>query len=159
MPGSRSHGRRLLLQLAFPLGVSVFTFQVIAYLVDCYKGYFTDFNLRRFAFSISFYPQLIAGPILHYSDVMRQLRERIDFDAKQFSQGLFLFSAGLFKKSVIAGRIAETVDPLFAAGTVLQFFESWVAALVYSLQIYNEHSALGHSTGSKQINPFSTLCL
>jgi D-alanyl-lipoteichoic acid acyltransferase DltB (MBOAT superfamily) len=129
-----------LLQLVLPLGISFFTFQVIAYLVDCYKGYVSDFNLGRFAFSISFFPHLIAGPILHYSDVMPQLRGRIDFDARQFSQGLFLFAAGLFKKSVIADRIAEHVDPLFAADTVLQFCESWVAAVGYGLQIYFDFS-------------------
>jgi len=129
-----------LLHLILPLGISFFTFQVIAYLVDCYKGYVSDFNLRRFAFSISFYPHLIAGPILHYSDVMPQLRGRIDFDARQFSQGLFLFAVGLFKKSVIADRIAEKVDPLFAAHTVLQFFESWVSAIGYSLQVYFDFS-------------------
>jgi alginate O-acetyltransferase complex protein AlgI len=129
-----------LLHLILPLGISFFTFQVIAYLVDCYKGYVSDFNLRRFAFSISFYPHLIAGPILHYSDVMPQLRERIAFDARQFSQGLFLFAVGLFKKSVIADRIAEKVDPLFAANTVLQFFESWVASIGYGLQIYFDFS-------------------
>ncbi len=129
-----------LLQLVLPLGISFFTFQVIAYLVDCYKGYVNDFNLGRFSFSISFYPHLIAGPILHYSDVMPQLRGRIAFDARQFSQGLFLFAAGLFKKSVIADRIAEHVAPLFAADTVLQFFESWVAAVGYGLQIYFDFS-------------------
>lgn len=129
-----------LLHLILPLGISFFTFQVIAYLVDCYRGYVEDFNLRRFAFSISFYPHLIAGPILHYSDVMPQLKERTAFDAKQFSQGLFLFAAGLFTKCVIADRIAEKVDPLFAADTVLQFFESWVAAIGYGLQIYFDFS-------------------
>ena len=128
------------MHLILPLGISFFTFQVIAYLVDCYKGFVEDFNLRRFAFSISFYPHLIAGPILHYSDVMPQLQERIEFDAKKFSQGLFLFTAGLFKKCVIADRIAEKVDPLFAADAVLQFFESWVAAVGYGLQIYFDFS-------------------
>ena len=129
-----------LLHLILPLGISFFTFQVIAYLVDCYKGYVSDFNLRRFAFSISFYPHLIAGPILHYSDVMPQLRDHIVFDARQFSQGLFLFAVGLFKKSVIADRIADKVDPLFAAHTVLQFFESWVSAIGYGLQVYFDFS-------------------
>lgn len=129
-----------LLRLVLPLGISFFTFQVIAYQVDCYKGHVNDFNLRRFAFSISFYPHLIAGPILHYSDVMPQLCGRIEFDARRFSQGLFLFAVGLFKKSVIADRIAEKVDLLFAANTVLQFFESWVAAVGYGLQIYFDFS-------------------
>lgn len=128
------------LQLALPLGISFFTFQVIAYLVDCYKGYVEDFNLRRFAFSISFYPHLIAGPILHYSDVMPQLKERAEFNAKLFSQGMFLFAAGLFKKSVIADRIAERVDPLFATDALLQFFEAWIAAVGYGLQIYFDFS-------------------
>lgn len=136
LTGSRTEA----LKLVLPLGISFFTFQVIAYLVDCYKGYVEDFNLRRFAFSISFYPHLIAGPILHYSDVMPQLKERIAFDARQFSQGLFLFVIGLFKKSVIADRIAEKVDPLFAADTTLQFFESWTASLGYGMQIYFDFS-------------------
>ncbi|MGZ8239736.1 MAG: MBOAT family protein, partial [Methylobacter sp.] len=65
--------QRPLLHRMLPLGISFFTFQVIAYLVDCYKGRVGDFNLRRFAFSISFFPHFIAGPILHYSDVMPQL--------------------------------------------------------------------------------------
>jgi alginate O-acetyltransferase complex protein AlgI len=120
--------------------LSFFTFQVIAYLVDCYKGDVEDFNLGRFAFSMAFFPHLIAGPILHYSDVMPQLRERVVFDARQFSQGLFLFAAGLCKKSVIADRIAEHVDPLFAADTMLSFFEAWVAAIGYGLQIYFDFS-------------------
>ncbi len=136
LTGSRTEA----LKLVLPLGISFFTFQVIAYLVDCYKGYVEDFNLRRFAFSISFYPHLIAGPILHYSDVMPQLKERIAFDARRFSQGLFLFVIGLFKKSVIADRIAEKVDPLFAADTTLQFFESWTASLGYGMQIYFDFS-------------------
>ena len=129
-----------LLKLVLPLGISFFTFQIIAYLVDCYKGYVEDFDFSRFAFSISFFPHLIAGPILHYSDVMPQLRGRIDFDARQFSQGLFLFAVGLFKKSVIADRIAEKVDPLFAAHTALQFFESWAASIGYGLQVYFDFS-------------------
>jgi D-alanyl-lipoteichoic acid acyltransferase DltB (MBOAT superfamily) len=135
-----SVSQQSLFQLTLPLGISFFTFQVIAFLVDCHKGYVTDFDLRRFAFSISFFPHLIAGPILHYSDVMPQLQNRIYFNAKQFSQGLFLFAVGLFKKSVIADRIAEKVDPLFAADTVLQFFESWVASVGYGLQIYFDFS-------------------
>lgn len=135
-----SGGHNALLHQILPLGISFFTFQVIAYLVDCYKGCVTDFNLRRFAFSISFYPHLIAGPILHYSDVMPQLRQRTEFDAKKFSQGIFLFVVGLFKKSVVADRIAETIDPLFAANIALQFVESWVAAIGYGLQIYFDFS-------------------
>jgi D-alanyl-lipoteichoic acid acyltransferase DltB (MBOAT superfamily) len=129
-----------LIDVILPLGISFFTFQAIAYLVDCYKGLVVDFNLRRFAFSITFYPHLIAGPILHYSDVMPQLREKALFNAKLFSQGLFLFAIGLFKKTVIADRIAEVVDPLFTTDTALQLFESWTAALGYGLQIYFDFS-------------------
>ena len=128
------------IELVLPLGISFFTFQVIAYLVDCYKGSVANFDLSRFAFSVSFFPHLIAGPILHYADVMPQLRGRADFDAQKFSQGLFLFTAGLFKKSVIADRIAEIIDPLYAAHTALQFFESWTAAIGYGLQIYFDFS-------------------
>jgi len=130
-----------LLHSVLPLGLSFFTFQVLAFLVDCYNGRANDFDLRRFAFSVSFFPHLIAGPILHYSDVMPQLRHRISFDARLFSQGLLLFTLGLFKKNVIADHIAEQVDPLFAADTALPFFESWTAAIGYGLQIYFDFSA------------------
>lgn len=128
------------LRLVLPLGISFFTFQVIAYLVDCYMGRVHDFSLRRFAFSISFYPHLIAGPILHYSDVMPQLHGRVIFCARQFSQGLLLFVIGLFKKGVIADRLAEIVDPLFATQELLRFFESWISAVGYGLQIYFDFS-------------------
>jgi alginate O-acetyltransferase complex protein AlgI len=137
---SLSGNQVAMLHLVLPLGISFFTFQVIAYLVDCCKGHVADFSLRRFAFSISFFPHLIAGPILHYSDVMPQLEKGIRFDARQFSQGLFLFVVGLFKKSFLADRIAETVDPLFAADSALQLFEAWVAAVGYGLQIYFDFS-------------------
>ena len=129
-----------LLHIVLPLGISFFTFQVIAYLVDAYKGLVTDFNFRRFAFSISFFPHLIAGPILHYADVMPQLSRRIRFDPNAFSQGLFLLAVGLFKKTAIADRIAETVDPMFAADTALPLFEAWTAAVGYGLQIYFDFS-------------------
>jgi len=129
-----------LLHVALPLGISFFTFQVIAWLADCHKGLVADFNLRRFAFSVSFFPHLIAGPILHYADVMPQLQKRIVFDAKQFSQGLFLFVIGLFKKSVIADFIAEKVDVLFASNIPLQLIEAWVSAIGYGLQIYFDFS-------------------
>lgn len=129
-----------LLQVILPLGISFFTFQAIAYLVDCAKGRVDDFDLGRFAFSISFFPHLIAGPILHYSDIMPQLRQGIRFDPERMTKGLFLFAAGLSKKTVIADRLAAVVDPLFGLSDQLTVCEAWVAAVGYGLQIYFDFS-------------------
>jgi D-alanyl-lipoteichoic acid acyltransferase DltB (MBOAT superfamily) len=100
----------------------------------------SDFNFRRFLFFVAFFPQLIAGPIVHHAELIQQLRKKNGLDAKRFSQGLFLFAMGLFKKTVIADRIAERVDPLFGAGDPLQLFESWTASVGYGLQIYFDFS-------------------
>ncbi|WP_427551873.1 MBOAT family O-acyltransferase (plasmid) [Methylomonas sp. MS20] len=129
-----------LLHVVLPLGISFFTFQAIAYLVDCAQGRVEDFNLRRFAFSISFFPHLIAGPILHYSDVMPQLKQGIRFDPERMTKGQFLFAAGLCKKTVIADRLAAVVDPLFGLSNQLTLCEAWVAAVGYGLQIYFDFS-------------------
>lgn len=129
-----------LLHVVLPLGISFFTFQAIAYLVDCAQGRVEDFNLRRFAFSISFFPHLIAGPILHYSDVMPQLKQGIRFDPERMTKGLFLFAAGLCKKTVIADRLAAVVDPLFGLSNQLTLCEAWVATVGYGLQIYFDFS-------------------
>ncbi|OAI20365.1 MULTISPECIES: MBOAT family O-acyltransferase [Methylomonas] len=129
-----------LLQVVLPLGISFFTFQAIAYLVDCGKGQVEDFDIGRFAFSISFFPHLNAGPILHYSDVMPQLRRGIRFDPERMTKGLFLFAVGLSKKTVIADRLAGVVDPLFSLSDQLTLCEAWVAAVGYGLQIYFDFS-------------------
>lgn len=112
----------------------------MAFLVDCHRGHVKRFDFRRFAFFVSFFPQLVAGPVVHHAELIPQIEARVRFDARLFSQGLFLFVMGLFKKTVIADRLAEYVDPLFAAGTPLPLAEAWTAAVGYGLQLYFDFS-------------------
>jgi D-alanyl-lipoteichoic acid acyltransferase DltB (MBOAT superfamily) len=128
------------LDIVLPLGISFFTFQKIAFLVDCQRGQVARFDLRRFAFFVAFFPQLVAGPVVHHAELIPQIESRARFDARLFSQGLFLLVLGLFKKAVIADRLAEQVDPLFAAATPLPLAEAWTAAVGYGLQLYYDFS-------------------
>lgn len=125
---------------SIPLGISFFTFQAITFLVGCQHRLNADLNFGRFVFSSAFFPHLIAGPILRYSDVMPQLVKGLKFDGRTFSQGLFLLAAGLCKKAAIADRLGGIIDPLFADTIHLQMGEAWTAVIGYSLQIYFDFS-------------------
>jgi D-alanyl-lipoteichoic acid acyltransferase DltB (MBOAT superfamily) len=131
--------------IILPLAISFFTFQKIAYLVDSYQGKAREDSFLNFLLFVSFFPQLIAGPIVHYSELLPQLREdRIyKFDAQNFSNGLSYFLLGLAKKAVLADAFATYCDPAFfgaAQGAQLDFTTSWTAALSYTLQLYFDFS-------------------
>ena len=131
-----------LLHIILPLGISFFIFQKIAYLVDCHKGLVTDRDPLRFAIFVMFFPQLIAGPIVHHAEVIPQLkRHSLIPDAGRVSAGLFLLAVGLFKKVVIADWLATYVDEPFAHAAELQFLDAWTAVLGYALQLYFDFSA------------------
>jgi alginate O-acetyltransferase complex protein AlgI len=132
-------------KLILPLGISFFTFQKIAYLVDVYRGLVTETSFLRYATFITFFPQLIAGPIVHYVPLMRQfdrVRPR-KVHASNVSIGLMFFIIGLTKKVIIADNLAAYTDRLFSAadGSVpLGFFEAWLAVFTYTFQIYFDFS-------------------
>ncbi len=131
-----------LLHIILPLGISFFIFQKIAYLVDCHKGLVSDRDPLRFAIFVMFFPQLIAGPIVHHAEIIPQLQKNsLIPEAGRVSAGLFLLSVGLFKKVVIADWLAGYVDEPFAHVAELQFLDAWTAALAYSLQLYFDFSA------------------
>ena len=131
-----------LLHVILPLGMSFFIFQKIAYLVDCHKGLVIDRDPLRFAIFVMFFPQLIAGPIVHHAEIIPQLQKNnLLPDARKVSTGLFLLSVGLFKKVVIADWLAGYVDTPFAHASELQFLDAWTAALGYTLQLYFDFSA------------------
>ena len=131
-----------LLHVLLPLGISFFIFQKIAYLVDCHKGLVAERDPLRFSIFVMFFPQLIAGPIVHHSEIIPQLRaKRLLPDAGMVSAGLFLLSVGLFKKVVIADWLGDYVSQPFAHAGELQFMEAWTAAIAYSLQLYFDFSA------------------
>ena len=131
--------------IVIPLAISFFTFQQIAYLVDAYKGETKEYNILKYMLFVCFFPQLIAGPIVHHKEVLPQFEKPsiYKFSQTTLSIGLTVFIAGLFKKVIFADRIAEYSNLAFAAasqGIDLTFSEAWVGALGYSLQLYFDFS-------------------
>lgn len=131
-----------LLHLALPLAISFFTFQQIAYLVDSYRGETSEYDFLNYALFVSFFPQLIAGPIVHHKEMMPQFASRWNLvkNYKNIATGLFIFSIGLFKKVVIADSFAEIADKGFGALHVLSFQEAWATSLSYTFQLYFDFS-------------------
>lgn len=132
-------------EIILPLGISFFTFQKIAYQVDMYRGRVRHHNFLNFALFVSFFPQLIAGPIVHHSEIMPQFeqkRTRPSLSAN-LAVGLTIFAIGLFKKVVIADHLAIYVSPVFDAAAqnqAIDFYAAWVAALGYTFQLYFDFS-------------------
>ena len=132
-------------EIALPLAISFFTFQQVAYLVDAYQGGTKEFNFLNYCLFVTFFPQLIAGPIVHHRDVLPQFSDKLTFRLKgeNVAVGMTVFSAGLFKKVVLADTIALFSTPVFnlaAQGITPSFFEAWVGALAYTLQLYFDFS-------------------
>jgi alginate O-acetyltransferase complex protein AlgI len=130
--------------LELPLGISFFTFTQIAYLVDVHQRKAADFHPVRYGLFVTYFPHLIAGPILHHRQMMPQFErpEIFRFSAERLADGGVIFILGLFKKVVLADAFGGYARPAFsAAGThALTLFESWGAALSYTLQIYFDFS-------------------
>lgn len=126
-----------------PLAISFFTFQQIAYVVDVHRGHTAERNLLRYGLFVCFFPQLIAGPIVHHRDMLSQFAgPHTEADAKNLATGFTLFSMGLFKKAVIADGIVDWVTPVFAstAAAGLSAFDAWMGTLAYTLQLYFDFS-------------------
>jgi D-alanyl-lipoteichoic acid acyltransferase DltB (MBOAT superfamily) len=131
--------------IVLPLGISFFTFTQIAFLVDMYRGEVKEYNFLRYGLFVTYFPHLIAGPLYHHKEIMPQFANPkiYVFNYRDFSIGLSIFMVGLFKKVVLADNIAPFVSPVFGAaahGSAMTFFESWVGALAYTLQIYFDFS-------------------
>jgi alginate O-acetyltransferase complex protein AlgI len=131
-------------EVILPLGISFITFQKIAFLIDVYGKRIEKFTFRDYSLFVLFFPQLIAGPIVHYREMMPQFaRTDCRFDSSAFSTGVTMFVFGLFKKVVLADGIAENVTPLYAAaagGSHITLLPSWIAAVGFTLQIYFDFS-------------------
>jgi len=134
----------VLTQIVLPLGISFITFQKIAFLIDVHARRIESFSLQDFSLFVLFFPQLIAGPIVHYREVMPQFhRAACVFDRENVSVGVTLLAFGLFKKAVLADGIAPLVTPLFdqaASGTSMSLLPAWMAAVGFTLQIYFDFS-------------------
>ena len=132
--------------ILLPLGISFHTFQQIAYLVDSYRRKAPRYRFDEYCLFVTFFPQLIAGPIVHHNEIMPQLQSQslLRMRPLNLAVGLAIFSAGLFKKTVIADSLAQVASPIFNAaghGAVLTTSEAWSAAVAYSLQLYFDFSA------------------
>ena len=134
------------LDIVLPIGISFFTFTQIAFLVDCYEGKVKERNFVHYLLFVSYFPHLIAGPVLHHSQMMPQFARRetyrINFD--NVSVGLILFAIGLAKKVLLAdGRFAPYSGGVFNAvadGATPNILEAWIGALAYTLQLYFDFS-------------------
>jgi len=136
-------GSRLpLLHVVLPLGISFFTITQIAFLVDAYEGLVEERNLLNYALFVTFFPHLLAGPILHHKEMMPQfdrLRNKT-VNWKNLYLGLALFALGLCKKVVIADRFAVWANAGFGADHPLNLIEAWLATLSYTFQLYFDFS-------------------
>lgn len=132
--------------IVLPLGISFFTFTQIAFLVDAYQGKAAEYRFTHYCLFVTYFPHLIAGPILHHKEMMPQFGEaetyRLSWES--LSVGLTIFFIGLFKKTVIADGIAVYVAPVFSAyedGARLPLLDAWAGVTAYSFQLYFDFSA------------------
>ena len=132
-------------EILLPIGISFITFQKIAFLVDAHRGLVRNFSLRNYALFVTFFPQLIAGPIVHHAEMMPQFEKKPADNAfgPDLAVGLSIFCLGLFKKVVVADSMAVYADAgygMLRAGQPLDFASAWVTVLAYCFQLYFDFS-------------------
>ena len=131
-----------LLHLALPLAISFFTFQQIAYLVDSFRCETKEYDFLNYALFVTFFPQLIAGPIVHHKEMMPQFSKTSNLvkNYKNITLGVFIFSIGLFKKVVIADTFAIWATSGFDTVLSLNLIEAWATSFSYTFQLYFDFS-------------------
>ncbi len=131
----------LLLRLALPVGISFFTFQAMSYTLDVYFGKLKPTrNVVDFLVFISFFPQLVAGPIERATNLLPQFQRARRFSPEDAMQGIALLAYGLFKKMVVADILALYVDNVFRYHALYSGLTCWIAAFFFALQIYCDFS-------------------
>lgn len=128
-----------------PLAISFFTFQQISYLVDARRGKTSEYNFLHYCLFVSFFPQLIAGPIVHHREMIPQFMRAENLSPRwsNFAIGISIFAIGLFKKTVIADSLSVYVSPVYdvpGAAAELDFFRAWGSTLAYTFQLYFDFS-------------------
>jgi len=125
-----------------PLGISFFTFTQISYLVDLKQGVARRESLLSYTLFVTFFPHLIAGPIIHHKEMMPQFRaeRRYRLDRSDLALGLTWFTMGMFKKVMIADRIAPVADAFFAQPHEVGAAAAWLGVMTYSMQLYFDFS-------------------
>lgn len=132
--------------ILLPLAISFFTFQQIAYLVDCSRGNARKSDFLNYALFVSFFPQLIAGPIVRAQEMLPQImaiKKKANISAENLSIGVTLFVIGLFKKVILADSLAVYATPIFDGadhGAYVSSGEAWIGSLAYTFQLYFDFS-------------------
>ncbi|EKD71008.1 MAG: hypothetical protein ACD_46C00300G0003 [uncultured bacterium] len=138
------HGEHLSnVNILLPIGISFFTFTQIAFLVDSYRGLVHQYHLLNYALFVTYYPHLIAGPIIHHKEVMPQFDKKRTFlfNHRNFSIGLVIFVIGLFKKIILADHLAISVSPVYDSyQSDISALDAWIASLSYTLELYFDFS-------------------
>ncbi len=135
------HGNIDFIYVIMPIGISFYTFQAISYVIDVFRGEVkAQKNIEKLALFITFFPQLIAGPIVKYHDIYEQIENRKE-TIKDFIFGVKRFIIGLSKKVIIANTMAEIADSIFVAGVSEHtMLVAWLGIIAYTLQIYFDFS-------------------
>lgn len=128
--------------ILLPLGISFFTFQQISYLVDSYRGETKGYTFIEYALFVAYFPQLIAGPIVLHNEIIPQFKDKNkrNFDARNFSKGMYIFAIGLFKKVIIADTFGKAVTYGFGTIATLSSMEALIVSLSYTFQLYFDFS-------------------
>ena len=130
-------------KIILPIGISFFTFTQIAFLVDCYRGFVQKYHFLNYALFVTYFPHLIAGPIIHHKEVMPQFEKKRTFQMnyRNLMIGIVIFSMGLFKKTMIADHLAVYVSPVYdILNSSITCLDAWLSSLAYTLELYFDFS-------------------
>ena len=129
-------------KIILPLAISFFTFQQISYLVDAYNDKCKEYNFLHYSLFVCFFPQLIAGPIVHHKEMLPQFFQKENLSPKliNFAVGISIFALGFFKKTVIADSLSVYVSPTFDTQDSVDLIQAWGASLAYTFQLYFDFS-------------------
>ena len=129
--------------LILPLGISFFTFQQISYLVDTYRGETEGYHFLEYIAFVSFFPQLIAGPIVLHDELIPQFRDekKWTFSQDSFAHGIYIFAVGLFKKVIVADTFGTAVSWAWTNLNAINSMEMIIVSICYTFQLYFDFSA------------------
>jgi D-alanyl-lipoteichoic acid acyltransferase DltB (MBOAT superfamily) len=129
-------------RIVLPLAISFFTFQKIGYLVDSYRGETAGYSFLNYALFVTFFPQLIAGPIVHHKEIVPQFSDQAKWKINyaNIATGLAILGVGLFKKVILADQFAAVATPGFDTAVSLNLAEAWLTSLSYTFQLYFDFS-------------------
>ena len=133
-----AHTQFSFFNLALPIGISFFTFQLVAYIVDCYRGETKEYSLINYLLFITFFPQLIVGPIIHHKDVVPQFEDENNhkFNLDHILLGLFIFAMGCAKKVLLADPLTGFAQTYFNDVSTGSMIQANFASLAYTISYY-----------------------